>query len=196
MCPFIVLEGIDGVGKTTCAQLLAQELNGHYMATPPHPFARIRLEIDQMDDLASRFFYYVSAIVGTSAVIKRMLNSYPVVCDRYIYSTLAYHRALGVATDSLIVGKLPITWPDHSFFLTATEQARSKRLKQRGMGNWDKFFQHDGSRREELERQFNTFNLTVVDTTTLTPPQVVQNLLNIVRGKSSKACQKAQEAES
>ncbi len=37
MFPFIVIEGLDGCGKSTLSRMFAGELNGLYIASPPSP---------------------------------------------------------------------------------------------------------------------------------------------------------------
>lgn len=58
---FIVLEGLDCVGKSTIAELLAKRLNGVYVSTPPQSFLAECRQIDR-DGVVfneNRFLFFV-----------------------------------------------------------------------------------------------------------------------------------------
>lgn len=175
--PFVVLEGLDGVGKSTCAKLLAAQCGGVCVATPMQPFRQMCQEIDAIEDLNSRFHFFLSAVVSASIVIDRLLTNQTVICDRYLYTTLAYHRAMGVLTEHINIARLPIVEPSHVFMLTATEEVRHRRLSERGLSPWDKKFLNDVLVRR-LKEEFNRFKMISVDTTNICPAEVVKILLS------------------
>ena len=43
---FVSLDGVDGVGKTTVAKLLASDSSFQYHKSPAGPFAQLREEVD------------------------------------------------------------------------------------------------------------------------------------------------------
>lgn len=178
--PFIVIEGLDGVGKTTCGKLLALQCSAHYTATPMHPFTLICKEVDEIEDLNSRFHFFLSAVVSASAVIKRLLTTQTVICDRYIFTTLAYHRAMGVSTTHLDFKNLPIVFPTYTFLLSASEEVRHQRLLKRRLSLWDKKFL-DPSLVSRLKNEFQRFDTLNVDTTDRSPEEVVGVLLSKIR---------------
>ena len=59
---FIVLEGIDGSGKTTVCQLLSNKINAQIYKTPSWPFSDLRDVIDKTVDIKSRFFSTCQAL--------------------------------------------------------------------------------------------------------------------------------------
>ena len=53
----IVLDGIDGTGKTTVARKLAAALHAKYLRTPPPDFDAIRPRVDQQASIETRFLF-------------------------------------------------------------------------------------------------------------------------------------------
>lgn len=175
---FVCIEGIDGVGKTTVSRMLANALGGTYYKTPPPPYESIRAEIDKKADPCSRFYFYLSAVSFASTEIRALLRSQTVVCDRYIYSTLAYH----IAMDECFRGHaLPprLLMPDVTILLVAGESERLKRL----VGREEKVSRHDRdleANKEFLaavEREFREFNLHVLDSTLIDAEGIVDLIL-------------------
>lgn len=105
----VVVEGVDSVGKTTLARRLEAELGYSYLYTPQAPLSTIRGMVEEMGDINTRFFYYLSAVVAVQPQLKEMLASGKrVVIDRYIYSTMAMHSVLGASVESVSMRDLPI----------------------------------------------------------------------------------------
>lgn len=176
--PFICIEGIDGVGKSTVSRKLAAALGGAYYKTPPPPYDFIRAEIDKKASPCARFYFYLSAVFFASTEIDALRRVRPVVCDRYIYSTLAYH----ITMDECFRGHtLPpgLLMPDATFLLVAGEAERLRRLMDRG----EQVSKHDSTleaNREYLaavEREFRAFNLEVIDTTNSVEDEIVNLIL-------------------
>lgn len=61
--PFIVIEGLGGVGKTTVGKILAEKIGGVYIKTPAESFLSARKEIDACADPMARFFFYLSTVI-------------------------------------------------------------------------------------------------------------------------------------
>jgi dTMP kinase len=105
---FIVVEGIDGSGKTTLAARLAQELalaGRRVLRTREPGGTRLGEKIREvlldarnaeMTPLAELFLYMASRAQLVEKVIRPALkDGLDVVCDRYYYSTAAYQGAAG-----------------------------------------------------------------------------------------------------
>src|SRR2546422_940162 len=90
----IVVEGIDGTGKTTVARRLATAIRAKYLRTPPPRFDSLRKYVDKEASVETRFLFYLCSVAYASDIIRRELTKRDVVCDRYLGTTLAYHRAL------------------------------------------------------------------------------------------------------
>ena len=141
---FIVIEGVDGSGKTTQANLLAEYLRSkgrtiHHTAEPTatglggmvrdglggeHP--RTREELAAMF-AADRVQHNVSPKNG---IIKHLSEGTDVVCDRYYYSSMAYQ---GSETDAAWVRDMnlncpEILHPDLCIFLDLTPAQSMERI--------------------------------------------------------------------
>jgi len=181
--PFIVLEGIDGVGKTTVARLLADQLDAEYVSTPTNPFSQIRLSIENMREINVRFHYYLCAVICSAPAIRKLLVQKPVVCDRYIASTIAYHRAMEVEMNHIDLQNLPIVAPSHAFLLVANDETRKKRIADREVPSaHDYVLERDHSLLKRVELEFYRLDLSIIDTSNSTPCEVVTRILNQMKG--------------
>jgi len=130
---FIVFEGLDGSGKTTLAKMLAADSNALYIASPP-PILKtgnIRKIMDEDVSLETRFLYYLLGNSYISNEIKEARKSKIVICDRYLHSTLAIHKLLGVKIN-LDINSLGLEKPDINFFIfVSNEKVRRRRIKER-----------------------------------------------------------------
>jgi len=131
---FIVLEGLDGVGKSTLARRLANECGYQLMTTPGTQLLSIRSDIIKGlgNSQTARALFY-AATVQAEGEKARTLNKQgkTVVMDRYRASTIAYAHERGVTLDLNTVLSQAVK-PHLSILLTLDEAERQYRLKQRG----------------------------------------------------------------
>ncbi len=178
---FIVIEGIDGVGKTTCVPLLAEKIQAACYKIPSGLFKRTRAEIDASADVQVRFSFYLTSVFHASIEIGKLLLSQNVVCDRYIFSTIAYHLALGADLFYLNIAKLPILWPDYSFYLCAREEVRRRRMALRpGLSPSDVVLERDIELQRRVHQEFLKFPLTIIDNSDLNPDEVCKQILDLL----------------
>lgn len=164
--PFIVLEGLSAVGKTTLAQNLALKLGGHYVKTPGKEYRAISDYIDKNVSTEARYLFYLSSIIESSRQISFLLKNAPVVCDRYIYTTICWHKALGVKInigDSFFQENIIIK-PNFSFLITCEEEKRIERMKKRGISHYDNFELISGVENNYL-KNFMEFKMVMIDNT-------------------------------
>ena len=97
---FIVLEGIDGSGKTTIARRLAEHLSReHRVFLTEEPTrswlgAAVRRAIEEEKNPYTQALLFFADRAEHVEVIKRhMQNGEIVISDRYVYSTYAYQGA-------------------------------------------------------------------------------------------------------
>ena len=109
---FIVLEGIDGSGKTEQSRRLAAWLreSGRVVVETREPTdgewgrryrAWARGEIEASADEVLEFFLEDRREHVSSLVLPALERGHDVVCDRYVASTLAYQAADGVGREKL-----------------------------------------------------------------------------------------------
>lgn len=131
---FIVVESLDGVGKTTLVRGLAKILGGFAMTTPGHALRHVAADILAAlgDDQIARCLFYSATVHAEGARARRMADQGEiVVMDRYWLSTIAYARARGVVADLTAIEAL-VPRPDLTVLLTLDEAERQRRLLSRG----------------------------------------------------------------
>ena len=87
---FLVIEGCNGVGKSTIAEYLcarAGALSFHY----PPEFVSFRRDVHLDESLAPlpRLAYYLAATLHLSDLVRAQLTQSHVICDRYLASPLS-----------------------------------------------------------------------------------------------------------
>ena len=131
---FIVLEGLDGVGKSTLARRLANECGYQLMTTPGAQLLPIRSDIISGlgNSQTARALFY-AATVQAEGEKARAFNKQgkTVVMDRYRASTIAYAHERGVTLDLNAVLSQAVK-PHLSILLTLDETERQNRLSRRG----------------------------------------------------------------
>ena len=142
---FLTFEGVDGSGKTTQAQLLAEWLRGEgreVVATREpggtplgEEIRRLLLEGVEMSAWAeATLFAAARAELAHSVIVPALRNHAIVICDRYVDSSLAYQGiARGLGVDLVLDLNLRATQgllPDQTFLIAVDpEVARQRSAK-------------------------------------------------------------------
>ena len=173
---FILLECGVGVCKSACAIEMAKAINGIYYKTPPPIFDSLRATVEESQDYNLRFYYFLTGVIYSSREITKLLETTHVVCDRYLYTTIAYHRALGVnIPDGL--EKL-ILLPDYCFCLHVRDDVMRKRISERAtLGVFDEAFELQ----KKVLEEFKGFNLELFDTSDLSASESTQQMLRQIK---------------
>lgn len=130
---FVVLEGFDGSGKSSVGQRLAEAIGGVYLRTPPVEWDAHREVFDRAGvSVEARYLFYLSGVVVASERIREMIHRCDVVCDRFVLSTNAYHKCLGMRLPTWIKS-IALIKPDATFFLEVPEVERRQRVAGRNL---------------------------------------------------------------
>lgn len=135
-CVVVALEGLDGVGKSTTAEVLKHQLLGlgftavthHYEADFfPEAFIKER----QRPDPNVKYFLQLAA----ATCMANHLAAYPAeviaICDRYVDSATAYFSALPPEARRSPPVHVELPPPRHSVLLQCTTETRLQRLYNR-----------------------------------------------------------------
>jgi len=138
---FICIEGIDASGKTTQARLLTKSLRRRgfdvvYTTEPSHSevgkFIRryVLQRKKRVPIVVEALLFAVDRIDHVENRIKPALEKRKiVVCDRYVYSSLAYQGAAGLDQTWIEqINRLALT-PDLSLFIDVPPEVVLKRIK-------------------------------------------------------------------
>lgn len=131
---FIVFEGLDGSGKSTCAAQLAEHIGAAFMTTPSPGVRRYRDDLIESlgaSQEAKQLFYLATVFAASAEVSALLRGGRSVVLDRYFLSTQAYaaFRGSQLAVDE-VQGLLRPA--DVSFYMDTPLATRVARLHRRG----------------------------------------------------------------
>ena len=144
------------------------------MRTPPPGFGAARERIDAGASVLTRHLFYLSSVAYASDLVVKETKARSVVCDRYIVSTLACHRALGLKS-TWDVAELGLVNPDYTFFLQVSdEDVRQRRLNSRCRITASDKLVDDAALRARMIKEYDQFPCIKVDTTGSTVDEVVE----------------------
>ncbi len=131
--PFIVLEGVSGIGKTTLAAVLRDRLSATTLHTLPAPHNGWSVTVNAVLCPLPQFAFYLSGLLHASDLIRQARTLGPVIADRYVSSVTACHAAVHqVPIEAVVERLLPfreyLVKPTRTFYLTCTEQRLRERL--------------------------------------------------------------------
>lgn len=130
----IVVEGLDGTGKSTLAGALARHLGAELLRTPPAELATVRSSIDAALDqspVARQLFYAATVVLASDRARSLLAEGRSVVVDRYWFSTLAYASVRADAVDLAFMDG-GLRRPDVTVYLHVDEATRWERVLTRG----------------------------------------------------------------
>jgi|GEM_PF-2632511 len=126
----ICLEGLSGTGKTSVAKGLSSALGYRYLSTPPVSLRKKLISIDQ--NLTSEEAFWSSLLWCSICTCNAIsFGGSKVVIDRYIYSTMVYHKKM-YEKYKYIVDSIDVLEPDLLILLHADASVRERRIDSRG----------------------------------------------------------------
>ena len=139
---FICVEGLDGSGKTTQAQILAERLNKSYSAVytaePSNGKTGIFIrecclyEKQRLPTAVEALLFAADRVEHVEAEIKPALaKGKMVICDRYLYSSLAYQGSAGLDLEWIRKINSYALKPDYAVFIDAPPERVLERLQRK-----------------------------------------------------------------
>jgi dTMP kinase len=138
---FIVIEGLDGSGKTTQAKLLVEKLKDYNAVFTTEPSngktgAYIRnqclYEQTRLPTESEALLFAADRIEHCQSEVKPALEAGKVVvCDRYIYSSLAYQGSAGLSLDWIKTINARALQPDFCIFIDVPPEKVIERLQRK-----------------------------------------------------------------
>lgn len=186
----IVFEGIDGVGKTTLSKLLQNRLMKQGFQTVRYEdieeknsgFNQIKPFIKTHAPIDSSLLFYMASAIYKSRQIEKLLKYNWVICDRYIYSTFAYHKIRN-ADMSLIsdMKKIPVRLPDCLFLIKVNDDIRLRRARSRSNNNaYDFKIKTNRNLIGKMEKELEGFKPIIIDNSYSTSKNVVEKIYQII----------------
>jgi dTMP kinase len=138
---FLCIEGIDGSGKTTHAHILVKTLarRGYESAYTTEPSRGIygkviREHVLQGDHriapVVEAVLFAADRLDHVENEVKPLLNAGKVVvCDRYVYSSIAYQGAAGLSTDWIRNINRHAVTPDLAVYIDARPETVIRRIR-------------------------------------------------------------------
>ena len=139
---FIVVEGLDGSGKTTQARLLAKKLSKNYnvMLTAEPSRGKIGTfiregclyENKRLPTEAEALLFAADRIEHMQTELRPALDEGKIViCDRYVYSSLAYQGSAGLSLDWIKTINARALQPDFGVFIDCPPDLVLSRLRRK-----------------------------------------------------------------
>ncbi len=139
---FIVIEGLDGSGKTTQAILLAKKLSENHKifltAEPSRGKTGVFIresclyEDKRLPTEAEALLFAADRIEHMYSEVKPALDEGKlVICDRYIYSSLAYQGSAGLSLEWIKTINARSLQPDFSIFIDVAPERVIERLQRK-----------------------------------------------------------------
>ena len=136
---FLVIEGCNGVGKSTIVEFLRTRTGASSFHYPPE-FVSFRRDVDLDECLAPlpRLAYYLAATLHLSDLVRVQLLQSHVVCDRYLASPLSLMIAESAIEENETRHLIEpfasyLHRPDLTLLLTATHSVASARINDRSL---------------------------------------------------------------
>ncbi|WP_425834171.1 thymidylate kinase [Streptomyces fractus] len=132
--PFLVLEGISGIGKSTLTRLLTHRMSAEQLHTLPQPHNSWSKVVNDRLAPLPQLAFYLSGLLHAADRVRTARQSSPVIADRYQSSVLACHGAVHhIAIEQvrrLADPFLPyVMQPTITFYLRCSEETLRARLR-------------------------------------------------------------------
>ena len=156
MSDLIVVEGLDGFGKTTVAKAVAERMGATYIKADHCQFKSLPPEVVQQMHPMRRFLFYLSGYSDVSETV-RQADDVTFVTDRYTTSMCVYNGKLAGKELQDLITEFDLVEPTHVFHLIGNEEDRWDRINDRKTqqpSDWDLKIQKDAQVRKDLKARY------------------------------------------
>jgi dTMP kinase len=197
---FVVIEGIDGAGKTTVINELKKMLRNEKVFFTKEPsqgfigkMIRSALRGHNFTQEAWCLLFFADRIEHCKAIKKKLEEGYIVISERYFFSTLAYQsttinmrKLLGFLTSYLLETE-KILMPDLVFLLDVDVNTAIKRLKE-SREHFDIFEEAENLKRvrEEYLKLSMIFKMNILDSTYKDPKALAEEITKEIESYKEK----------
>ncbi len=185
---FVVIDGVDGSGKTSACKFIEKELGFCYYKSPGGIFAELSKRLNPSIGAIDKYEFFYRATQNDSIIIKEQLKTSSVICDRFYPSTYSYHVAMNHDIDAIYrkSGQIGILQPDFIFILTANFEIRNKRIVERAKNsNIKENISLDHlNYLNNVDKVFQSLGFPIIDTSNLTVKMVAQNIIDSFKNKT------------
>ena len=136
---FLVIEGCNGVGKSTITEYLSARTGASTFHYPPEFVSfRRHVHLDESVTPLPRLAYYLAATLHLSDLVRAQLKQTHVICDRYLASPLSLMIGESAVEENeasrLVKPFLSyLCMPDLTLLLTAEHAVASARINKRSL---------------------------------------------------------------
>ncbi|MCY0860256.1 MAG: dTMP kinase [Sulfolobaceae archaeon] len=183
----VAIEGIDGAGKTTIANLLKDHIQStrkdKKVILTQEPFTK------EITDLIARTEWKDPITLALLFTADRAYhlnwiksqNPDIVILDRYYYSTIAYQSALGLDKEWIMCINSKFPKPDITILLDVDPKVSIRRIREKDLFNFEeKVKSLEKVRNIYLELAKTEKNFYVIDTTYSGINEVIKRVIEIV----------------
>ncbi|KST95080.1 Thymidylate kinase [Lactococcus lactis subsp. lactis] len=140
--PLVVFEGLDGSGKTTQIDKLQQwfenkKLEVFTTKQPTDYYRNDKRVRDYLDKGVVPNMYSIALLAAAdrtyqiaSEISPKILES-NIICDRYLYSSLAFFKARGIDYEEILMINKGVPTPDVTVFLDIPPERALERVRNR-----------------------------------------------------------------
>jgi UMP-CMP kinase 2 len=180
--PIVVLEGLDGTGKSTQVELLTEKLNAHHISTSTLDSAPKTIQ--------QRREAYMNANHSASNEIARVSRQCPIVVDRYLASTLSSHFAhfpfypFSVENWESAYSNAGLVVPSLVINIELDEEIRGRRLAARDepLDDYEKRLVTEESFRSCMKAWLRVMSTYTIDATAMTVEELHTCIMSHVEG--------------
>jgi len=186
---FIVIEGIDGSGKTsviTCIEAFLRSKGRKVVTTREPTGGSIGKMVAEMDDLTPEteaLLFTADRAVHTEEIRKWISEGRTVVSDRYYTSTLAYQSAAGMDMEWLeAINSKIIREPDITIVLDMDPEESLRRVEERGEKSRFEKLEYQKKVRDAYLRIAESKGYSIVDASQ-SREKVSEDVIRIIEGR-------------